>query len=461
LTTAGATTETYDAAGNRTNAGSVTGADNRLISDGTWNYSYDAVGNQAKKVNIATGETWTYGYDFNNRLTSAVDRQSDGGVLLHRVAFQYDVFGNRVEKDVTAGDGTSRTRFAYDGKNAWADLDGNNGNALQTRHLYLDGLDQPVARISAAGVVAWYLTDHLGSVRDVVNDNGVVLDHIDYTAFGNVTNETNPAKGDRFGWAGGVRDGETGLSFFDHRYYNPQTGEWTTKDPSGFRAGDANLYRYVGNDATNATDPTGLFNGDAATKTAIIAGSVGFVVGAYIWPPGGELVGGAAGAILGFVWGGISQDGQQTNDWQAIRDGTIIGLVVPVFIDLAAIYVVPAVKTAAVATWAYLTTKPEAANLGQSYGKLGTVVTDPRLTIMGCDPYGIGRMAERGLSPAAAQMIVRNASVVLSQSGGKYLFLSQEGAVVLDNRGFIVTAWSTADHGSEILQILRDAGKLP
>jgi hypothetical protein len=131
LTTAGATTETYDAAGNRTNAGSVTGADNRLISDGTWNYSYDAVGNQAKKVNIATGETWTYGYDFNNRLTSAVDRQSDGGVLLHRVAFQYDVFGNRVEKDVTAGDGTSRTRFAYDGKNAWADLDGTNGNALQ------------------------------------------------------------------------------------------------------------------------------------------------------------------------------------------------------------------------------------------------------------------------------------------------------------------------------------------
>jgi hypothetical protein len=29
-------------------------------------------------------------------------------------------------------------------------------------------------------------------------------------------------------------------------------------DPLGFAAGDANLYRYVGNDPTNATDPTGL-----------------------------------------------------------------------------------------------------------------------------------------------------------------------------------------------------------
>ena len=55
------------------------------------------------------------------------------------------------------------------------------------------------------------MTDHLGSVRQVVNDAGTVLDHIDYDAFGNVTSETNPGQGDRFGWAGGVRDGATDL----------------------------------------------------------------------------------------------------------------------------------------------------------------------------------------------------------------------------------------------------------
>ena len=30
----------------------------------------------------------------------------------------------------------------------------------------------------------------------------------------------------------------------------------------GFRAGDSDLYRYAGNDATNATDPTGLYELD-------------------------------------------------------------------------------------------------------------------------------------------------------------------------------------------------------
>jgi hypothetical protein len=33
-------------------------------------------------------------------------------------------------------------------------------------------------------------------------------------------------------------------------------------EPLGFEAGDANLYRYVGNSPTNATDPTGLYQED-------------------------------------------------------------------------------------------------------------------------------------------------------------------------------------------------------
>jgi len=40
--------------------------------------------------------------------------------------------------------------------------------------------------------------------------------------------------------------------------YEPTNGRWSTVDPSDFAAGDAELYRFVGNDPTNATDPTGL-----------------------------------------------------------------------------------------------------------------------------------------------------------------------------------------------------------
>src|SRR5262249_34496635 len=40
--------------------------------------------------------------------------------------------------------------------------------------------------------------------------------------------------------------------------YDPTVGRWLIQDPIGFEAGDPNLYRYVNNDATNATDPTGF-----------------------------------------------------------------------------------------------------------------------------------------------------------------------------------------------------------
>jgi uncharacterized protein RhaS with RHS repeats len=40
--------------------------------------------------------------------------------------------------------------------------------------------------------------------------------------------------------------------------YDPTVGRWMEEDPEGFDAGDSNLMRYVGNDPTNATDPTGL-----------------------------------------------------------------------------------------------------------------------------------------------------------------------------------------------------------
>jgi hypothetical protein len=40
--------------------------------------------------------------------------------------------------------------------------------------------------------------------------------------------------------------------------YDPKIGRWLSQDPLAFEAGDSNLYRYVQNDPTNATDPLGL-----------------------------------------------------------------------------------------------------------------------------------------------------------------------------------------------------------
>jgi hypothetical protein len=40
--------------------------------------------------------------------------------------------------------------------------------------------------------------------------------------------------------------------------YSPTQGRFVTPDPTGFKAGDVDLYRFVDNNPTDATDPTGL-----------------------------------------------------------------------------------------------------------------------------------------------------------------------------------------------------------
>ncbi len=40
--------------------------------------------------------------------------------------------------------------------------------------------------------------------------------------------------------------------------YNPTVGRFTSRDPIAFKGGDVDLYRYVKNGPTDATDPSGL-----------------------------------------------------------------------------------------------------------------------------------------------------------------------------------------------------------
>lgn len=117
---------------------------------------YDDEGNQTKKVNIATGLTWTYGYDHLNHLISSERQTTDGGTLEQRVEIKYDVYALRLEKKVDAdGNSTFDTtqKYAYDGWNTaksspiglenydvWADLDGS--GSLTTRYLRGDADNQ-------------------------------------------------------------------------------------------------------------------------------------------------------------------------------------------------------------------------------------------------------------------------------------------------------------------------------
>jgi RHS repeat-associated protein len=240
----------YDAGGNRTVGGEVVGPHNRLERDGRFAYGYDAEGNLVGKTELATGEVTEYTYDYNNRLVRA-ERHSAGGVLLGEVRYRYDTLGRLIEREVN---GTT-LYTVYDGVQAWADF---GGGELVARYLS-GGVDDLVTRWRASDGLAWYLTDAQGTVRDIADAAGLlVVNHVEYGAFGEVLSQSNPASGDRFLYTGREWEPELGLYYYRARFYDPATGRFTSQDPIGFEGGTTNLYDYVGNSPSNAVDPSGL-----------------------------------------------------------------------------------------------------------------------------------------------------------------------------------------------------------
>ncbi len=137
----------------------------------------------------------------------------------------------------------------------------------------VNGANHWLARVDAGGSGAWLLSDYEGSVCLVVSLNGAsVLDSITYNAFGTITNETDASQGGRLKFQGGEYDSVTGTYVFGQRgrEYDPESKRWNRPDTLGFAAGQSNLYQFVGNSPTNATDPTGQYlvaaNGKAADE---------------------------------------------------------------------------------------------------------------------------------------------------------------------------------------------------
>ena len=259
-----------DAAGNRTGRStSITGVpaethaigeDNRLDGDGVYTYTHDAEGNRTGKV--GGGESWTYTWDHRNRLSSASEA---GG---RSISYVYDGMDRLIGRVSRLGNQvTDREAYGHDGAQVTLVLP-EFGSAL-VRYLWGPGTDQLIGmqEVAAPGgqanAISWTLTDHLGSVRDRVDEAGVLLGHADYTAFGEVIDQTamgsvSVGESMAYGFTGRPIDVTTGLQNNRARWYDAVSGIWVSQDPIGFAAGDANLYRYVGNQPTTHTDPSGL-----------------------------------------------------------------------------------------------------------------------------------------------------------------------------------------------------------
>ena len=119
----------------------------------------------------------------------------------------------------------------------------------------------------------FFHTDHLGSTTLVTDEEGRVVERIEYKPFGEVYRREvrDPATGQLIvgsaapsgsphGFTGQRHDTSTGLYYYKARYYDPSLGRFSQPDP--FVQGPAdpqtlNRYAYVGNNPTNFTDPSG------------------------------------------------------------------------------------------------------------------------------------------------------------------------------------------------------------
>jgi len=244
----------YDTVGNRVQqvrsgapVAFVYDNNDRLLSDGTSTFAYDANGNLVSRT---TGAVVTqYGYVADNRLITIL-----GGGLANQ--YVYDVDGNRVQE--TTAQGT--TRFLVDSVNntglaqVLEERDGA-GN-FKARFVY----GQELALMSRGGATSHVQHDARGSTRLLTDAAGVATDRYVYDAYGasvaatGVT--TNPYR-----YGGQRLDADSGLYQLRARCYSPSQGRFVSRDPfAGELAVPISLHRYLYADAdpVNKSDPTGL-----------------------------------------------------------------------------------------------------------------------------------------------------------------------------------------------------------
>jgi RHS repeat-associated protein len=104
--------------------------------------------------------------------------------------------------------------------------------------------------------IYYYHNDHLGTPQKMTDVNGAVVWSADYRPFGQADVTVNTVV-NNFRFPGQYWDGETGLHYNWHRYYDPGIGRYLRADPIGLDGG-INVYIYTQNNATNEVDPRGL-----------------------------------------------------------------------------------------------------------------------------------------------------------------------------------------------------------
>ncbi len=253
-------------------------------------YAYDDRGNRTSSTE--GGNTTTATYDMSSRLElldgAAVADNANGQVTgIHGLTLDHLPTGELVE--VSDAGGTFAT-YSYDAigrRTVRVDTAGNStvylygdfsestlvtatvftptggGTPVVTEYIYEQGT-RFLTALRRDGDWFSVATDVVGTPIAVVDETGTVVLSRDYSAWG-VLRSTTGAFDLPIGFGGGIHDADTGLVRMGVRDYDPATGRWLQPDPALISSGDANLYRYVGNQPATLQDLTGAAAGGASS----------------------------------------------------------------------------------------------------------------------------------------------------------------------------------------------------
>lgn len=209
---------------------------NQLTQVGSTAVGHDQLGN------LETGaSTFSYGYDLENRLRSAVAGSTT-------TSLAYDPLGML---SAVTSNGTT-TEFLYDGLDLVAEYD--SAGAVLRRYVHGAGVDEPLVWYEGSGTTdrRYLHADERGSIVAISSNSGAGIESFKYSPDGESANAANS----RFGYTGQVWLAQVGLYYYKSRMYSPKLGRFLQPDAIGY-AGGMNLYAYVGGDPINWVDPLG------------------------------------------------------------------------------------------------------------------------------------------------------------------------------------------------------------
>ena len=141
------------------------------------------------------------------------------------------------------------------------ELNGMNSNAQLRRYTWnapASGLDTPLAMYNVADTTTSYY--RVGANKNILalTSGKSIVAQYEYSPFGATISQTGDmAAVNPFRFSNKYFDDETGLIYYNYRYYNPTLGRWLSRDPIGENGGE-NLYVFVTNNSIGNVDILGL-----------------------------------------------------------------------------------------------------------------------------------------------------------------------------------------------------------